>query len=134
MSRRTIRRMIEFGDKTRIDGGRRDEERRAVCIFVLLFPLRRVIRLLVIVAYVVVFVLFHFFLPRERLQRSTAEEVGEEEARVLLPLHGREKRFQSKKGRVFCPAHPTRGFPPALEPLNHSVVQRFEVSVVLNAE
>lgn len=70
------------------------------------------------------------FLAKSRRVREEAEV---DEGRRASSSHRTRERNDSSRRRAVLPRTSHPWFPPALEPLNHSVVQRFEASVVLNA-
>lgn len=130
-----------FENKTCIDVGRRDEAttgqhaahfcrpREPIRVLLRLRlrprpPPRRIIRLLF------VFVLFCLFLLRETTKRKA---IRRSRGRRRKTRRCRGERNDSSRRRAVLPRTSHPWFPPALEPLNHSVVQRFEASVVLNA-
>lgn len=83
----------------------------------------------VVVVDDVVFVLFSSFFLLLETAKATKQRSTEEGS--FSRYTG--ERNDSSRRRAVLPRTSHPWFPPALEPLNHSVVQRFEAPVVLNA-
>lgn len=82
-----------------------------------------------LLVFVTVIVLFCFFLLCETTKATRRSRGRRRKARSRRCMG---ERNDSSRRRAVLPRTSHPWFPPALEPLNHSVVQRFEASVVLN--
>lgn len=132
-----------FENKTRIDAGRRDEAttgQHAARIFVAResqsgLPPRLRLRLRLPPPRVIQHPRVRLILPlpSSREARRLHDETEVDEGRRARSRRFTGERNDSSRRRAVLPRTSHPWFPPALEPLNHSVVQRFEASVALNA-